>query len=398
MPLETTQAAPQTQQPGNKTFLDQLWDARTARVLFTALLFAVVLAFLRAARETLTLFLFAILFAYFLEPLVAKLERPVRGRGKAILVVYAALVGVLVAVGFIAGPSLGDESKELAVSLPSLLDRLGSGELVRNFGQAHHLRPAATAQIQSFLISHRDNILGYGKVIGSKIAEPAQHIWWLILIPILSLFFLRQGMQMAQETVELGRSGTERSMIRGLLGDVNLMLGSYIRAQITLAALTLVAYTVVLSVLRAPYAVLLGPLAGFLEFIPVVGPAVAAVSVLAIATLAGYAHVLWLLIFLAVWRLCQDYVTAPRIMGKSLEINPLLQIFAVLAGGEIAGVVGALISVPVVATIRIIARRIRSSTPATAGGSSPLPLRQPSAPTPAETKSLTASGVPQRIG
>ncbi len=397
MTPETSYTAPPAQQ-ADSPFMSRIWDARTARVLSTALLFTVVLLFLRAARETLTLFLFAVLFAYFLEPLVAKLEGPIRGRGKAILVVYTALIGVLIAIGAVAGPSLGDESKELAGSLPSLLDRLGSGELVQSFGQAHHLKPAVTTQIQSFLISHRADILGYGKVIGSKIAEPAQHIWWLILIPILSLFFLRQGMEIAQETVELGRSGTERDMIRGLLADVNTMLGSYIRAQITLAALTLVAYTLVLSVLRAPYAVLLGPLAGFLEFIPVVGPAVAAVSVLTIATLAGYAHVVWLLLFLAIWRLTQDYVTAPRIMGKSLEINPLLQIFAVLAGGEIAGVVGALISVPVVATIRILARRIRGTTPSTAPGSAAGSLKPSTAAAPLAVKNLTSSGAPQKVG
>ncbi len=347
--------------PANKTFFSELWDPRTARVLATALIFALVLTFLRAAHETLTLFLFAVLFAYFLEPLVARLERPLRGRGKAILIVYTALIGLLVGVGFIAGPSLGDESRELTVSLPSLLDRLGSGELVRNFGQAHHLKPANVDQIQGFLVSHRNDILGYGKVIGSKIAEPAQHIWWLILIPILSLFFLRQGRELAKVPVNLGRTAVEREMIQGLLADLNLMLGSYIQAQITLAGLTLVAYTLVLSLLRVPYAVILGPLAGFLEFIPVVGPALAAVSILTIATLAGYGHVLWLVLFLALWRLTQDYVTAPRIMGRTLEINPLLQIFAVLAGGEIGGVVGALIAVPVAATIRILARRLRRS-------------------------------------
>ena len=345
---------------GNKTFLDDLWDPRTARVLTTTLLFVIVLAFLRAARETLTLFLFAILFAYFLAPLVNKLEKPLRGRGRAILVVYTALIGVLVAVGFIAGPSLGEESRQLTVSLPSLLDRLGSGELIQQFGQAHHLRPSVIEQIQGFLVSHRTEILGYGKVIGSKLAEPAQHIWWLILIPILSLFFLRMGSEIAESVVDLGRSITERLMIRGLLDDVNVMLGSYIRAQIILAGLTLVAYTLVLGLLGAPYSVILGPLAGFLEFIPVVGPAIGAVSIVTIATLAGYSHVLWLVAFLAVWRLVQDYVSAPRIMGKSLEINPLLQIFAVLTGGEVAGVVGALIAVPVVATIRILAKRVRS--------------------------------------
>ncbi|HEY0786215.1 MAG TPA: AI-2E family transporter, partial [Acidobacteriaceae bacterium] len=89
--------------------------------------------------------------------------------------------------------------------------------------------------------------------------------------------------------------------------------------------------------------------------------AVAAVTVLTLAILAGYPHVLAVVAFVAIWRLLQDYVSAPRIMGKSLEINPLMQIFAVLAGGEIAGVVGALISVPVVATLRIVWRRIRAT-------------------------------------
>lgn len=346
-------------QRSNKTFLDDLWDPWAARVLSTVLLVAVVLSFFWAARETLTLFLFAVLFAYFLAPLVNKLEKPMRGRGKAILAVYAVLVGLLVGVGFIAGPALGDESRDLTMTLPSLLNRLASGDLVRQFGQAHHLRPAVINQIQGFLLSHRTEILNYGKAAGSKLAEPASHLWWLILIPILSLFFLRQGNDIADGAVEMGRSPVERGVIRGLLDDINVMLGSYIRAQIILASFTLIAYTLVLSLMRVPYSVILGPIAGFLEFIPVVGPAVAAVSIILIAVLAGYPHALWLVLFLGLWRLTQDYVSAPRVMGKSLEINPLLQIFAVLAGGEIAGVVGALISVPVAATIRIIGRRIR---------------------------------------
>jgi predicted PurR-regulated permease PerM len=346
-------------QPSQATFLDNLWDGNTARKLTTILLVVVVLLFFWAARETLTLFLFAILFAYFLLPLVSKLEKPLRGRGKAILAVYAVLIGLLVGIGFIAGPAIGNESRDLTTTLPSLLDRLASGELIREFGQAHHLRPAVIDQIQSFLVSHRLEILSYGRDIGSKLADPAKHIWWLVLIPILSLFFLRQGNGIATGTVALGRSPVERSMIEELLSEVNAMLGGYIRAQITLAGLTLIAYTIVLSLTRVPYAFILAPIAGFLEFIPVVGPAVGAASIVLIAVLAGYPHAVWLVFFLGCWRLVQDYVSAPRIMGKSVEINPLLQIFAVLAGGEIGGVVGALISVPAVATIRIIGRRIR---------------------------------------
>ena len=118
-------------------------------------------------------------------------------------------------------------------------------------------------------------------------------------------------------------------------------------------------------------------------------------SVLAIATLAGYAHVVWLLLFLGLWRLTQDYVTAPRIMGRTLEINPLLQIFSVLAGGEIAGVVGALIAVPVAATIRILARRLQNTTPATVAGATSGSGAQP---VPAVVAAASRLPSPQRLG
>src|SRR5260370_38065574 len=84
--------------PGN-TLLTRFWDQRTARVLFTALIFACVLAFLHRAAETLTLFLFAVLFAYFVEPLVGKIERHTRGRSRAIAIVYIWLLGSLVVLG-----------------------------------------------------------------------------------------------------------------------------------------------------------------------------------------------------------------------------------------------------------------------------------------------------------
>jgi predicted PurR-regulated permease PerM len=98
---------------------------------------------------------------------------------------------------------------------------------------------------------------------------------------------------------------------------------------------------------------------GVLEFIPVIGPAITAILVVGVSFLSGYQHVLVLLIFLAIWRGTQDYVTAPRIFGSGLELHPLASIFAVLIGGEVAGVVGMFLSVPVMAALRIVWRNIR---------------------------------------
>jgi predicted PurR-regulated permease PerM len=118
-----------------------------------------------------------------------------------------------------------------------------------------------------------------------------------------------------------------------------------------------VVYTVVLLLLRVPYAIILGLMGGAMEFIPFAGPLVAALVVFSVAFLTGYHHLLLIALFLALWRLVQDYVNSPRIMGGHVELHPLAALFAILAGGEIAGVVGVYLSIPIMAALRILWKR-----------------------------------------
>src|SRR5205807_2748118 len=90
---------------------------------------------------------------------------------------------------------------------------------------------------------------------------------------------------------------------------------------------------------------------------PVIGPLLAALIIFGVAFLTGYSHWLVLILFLGAWRLVQDYVNSPRIMGGRLELHPLAALFAILAGGEIAGVIGVYLSIPIMATLRILWRR-----------------------------------------
>ena len=97
--------------------------------------------------------------------------------------------------------------------------------------------------------------------------------------------------------------------------------------------------------------------AGIAEFVPVVGPLVAALSIFGVAYLTNYSHLWLLLAFLGVWRLVQDYYNSPRIMGGNLELHPLAALFAILVGGELGGVLGVFLSIPIMATLRILWRR-----------------------------------------
>ncbi len=338
--------------------ISNFWDARTARVLSTILIFVVVLAFLHGARETLTLFLFAVLFAYFVDPLVGFLSRRLHGRTRAIIASYLLIGGVLTGLGFLLGPRIANEGRSLLQSLPAIADRLASGQFILSMSQSQGWTHAHALQIQGFFMSHRNVILGYGEDVVSRLEAPLTHAWWIILIPILSVFFLKDAQTIAGSLIGLGDGRSGRSVLRGIVGDVNVMLGSYIRAQMILAALTGVVLTLAIGLMHVPFAFVLGPLAGFFEFIPVVGPAIACALIFGIALVIGYNHLLALFLVLGTWRIIQDYVNAPRIMGRSLEISPLVEIFAVLAGGEIGGVVGALVSVPVLATLRILWQRL----------------------------------------
>ena len=124
----------------------------------------------------------------------------------------------------------------------------------------------------------------------------------------------------------------QREFLEGVLGDLNQMLAQFIRAQLTLAALSFVAYLAFMELTRVPYALVLGTAGGMMEFIPVVGPLVAAVLILAVAMLMSYPHWLAAADFSGAWRLVQDYVISPRVMGQSMELHPLAAIFGVLAG------------------------------------------------------------------
>jgi len=336
-----------------------LADSRTARVLVTVLLFALGLGFLYVARATLIAFLFAIFFAYLMSPMVAHLEKLLKGRTGAIAVIYTLLIALVVLFFVVVGPKVTREGARLGQSLPTLLTKLSSGEIAKQVGADHGWSKATTDFVQSFLVSHQDEITQLAQRVGLRVAEVAKQAWLFFVVPLLSIFFLKDGRVFSDFLLSTIQSRPQREFLGNVLNDLNHMLAHFIRAQLTLAALTLIAYSSFLAIMGVPNPLLLGTIGGVLEFIPVLGPLVGAVSIVGVALLMGYPHWLVLIIFLGIWRLIQDYVSSPRIMGESMELHPLAAIFGVMAGGEVAGILGIYLSIPVMASLRIVFRRWR---------------------------------------
>jgi predicted PurR-regulated permease PerM len=335
-----------------------LADARTARVLITVLLFALGLGFLYVARQTLMAFLFAIFFAYLMSPVVSHLEKLLHGRGRAIAVIYLLLLGIVVLFFISMGPRIGREGVRLGQALPALA-QLSSGQIAEQLGDEHGWNSRMVDLLRDYLASHGDEIAKLAQNVGVRVAEVAKQAWLLAIVPLLSIFFLKDGRAFSEVLLALVQSRPQRELLQGVLSDLNQMLAHFIRAQLTLAVLTFVTYSAVLAMMRMPYALVLGTVGGLLEFIPVLGPLVAAVIIVGVALLMGYKHWLVLILVLGIWRLIQDYVSSPRIMGHSMELHPLAAIFGVMAGGEVAGILGIFLSIPVMASLRIVFRRWR---------------------------------------
>lgn len=339
---------------------DVMFHKNTARILATILAFAAAGAFVYGARKTLVVFLFAIFFAYLLEPVVSRLQHSRVSRGSrnlAILITYVILTLCFVAFVWGVGPYLATETRNLASALPTLLKKLASGNIVWQIGSSRGWSQSTELKVQEVLASHRGQILRWVQQFGREAAPVLAGAIWLVVIPILAVFFLKDGREFADTIVAAVDRKRQRVFLRGVINDMNEMLAGYIRAQLLLAALAIVFYVALLSLMRVPYHIALGVVAGIMEFIPVLGPLVGAVSILGVALLSGYTHVIVLALFLGGWRILQDYVNSPRIMGRSLELHPLVAIFAVLAGAEVAGVIGVYLSIPAAAALRIVWRR-----------------------------------------
>ena len=337
-------------------------EPRAARAAWTVFLVALTIAIAYAIRETLVVFMVALLFAYLLMPVVGFVKRFTPAKvsiNVALAIVYRVLIGVMVALAVTLGSRIADEANNLATKLPELLRNRQWIDTLPLPSVLEPVRARIAQALQSELDNGGKDILPYVKSLGGQIISGARYIVYIVLVPILAFFFLKDGHSIREDIVHRLTSGKQRLMVEGILEDINRLLGEYIRALVFLSLSSFICYGLFLSLSGASYFLLLAGIAAICEFLPVVGPAAAGIVVLLVTGLSGYEHLVWFLIFWLVFRLFQDYVVSPYLMGKGVEMNPMLVLFGVLAGEQIAGVTGMFFSIPVLATLRVIFVRLR---------------------------------------
>ena len=332
-------------------------DRSTAKILFTTLCFILSLIGIYRARQVIFIFILAILFTHLLEPLVQFLQRhfPLfRGlRGPAVVEVYLASVILVGCAVFAFIPGVARAPDVFLQNVAVSLDDLGNGNIIESVGDQYGWTASRTLQLKRLIVSHSAQIHGLVENIEGTVPSV---VGGLALVPIIAIFLLRDGKIIARAAMYVVTPWGDAEALQGIIDEVTVVLRTYVRTQVTLAAFSLVFYWAVLLLFRFPHAIVLGLLGAILEFIPIAGWLIAAGAILSVGILSP-SHWVWVGFLLLIWRGIQDYVNVPRLMGKHLQIHPLLSVFGIMVGYKTGGIAGVFLSVPLMAVTGVIWRR-----------------------------------------
>jgi predicted PurR-regulated permease PerM len=340
-------------------------ESYPARVTWTVTVVALSLYLCYLVRTTLFIFVLAVLFAYLLEPLVNLLDRalPTRSRTPALALAYVLFVAAVVTAGFEIGSTAVDQAKQLATDLPAKVEKWkaqpGDGWLGK-------YRSDLLERLQRELPDRANSLISALPEAGAKVISVASNLIYAIIIPVLAFFILKDGRDARTRLLLLVAEGPRRTMLDGVLRDLDALLAHYMRALVLLSLATFVCFAAFFWIAGVPYGTLLAALAGVLEVIPMLGPISAAVLIILIAAASG-SHVIAVILFMLAYRMFQDYVLSPHLMVQGVELHPVLVLFGVFAGGEVAGIAGTFLSVPVLALARIVYMQARRAKMEAAG-------------------------------
>jgi predicted PurR-regulated permease PerM len=353
------------QTAARETLADWVQTRVVLRIVFLLLAVAASLWIVYKLTTVLLLVILSVFFAYLVAPLVDLVQQPIRiggrdraiPRGLAIGVVYLVLfVGIGFAIYFLL-PQFGAQFPEFKQQATSYYKTItGASDRLNQYFMQHRMPEGIVKAINNTVlgvISKGGELASsaFEKMLGMIIFLP-----WLVLIPILAFFFLKDADSFRRSVLAMLPRGRLRWRGDELFQDINSTLAAYIRAQLTACLIIGVVCSVGFALLGLPSPLVLGLIAGMLEFVPLVGPLVVALLAALLALVhpgGGFGLAFLMLLFLGVLRIVEDYVIYPRLIGQGIHLHPLAVILAILAGAELAGVAGIFLAIPVIAIVTV---------------------------------------------
>lgn len=342
------------------------WDTATKRMVAVGFLLFLTLVVYQF-RSLLRPLVIAFLLAFILNPIVDFLENRVgmhRGiaTGLLFLLLCLALLGAL-AAPVTAVPSITRAILSLQLDVKQIITDIGAffdrpieiGGFEFDLSDVYReLSTSLRRLVETIAQGTLDLVLGI-----------ASGAFWVIFVLVVAFYLVRDAHRIAREIEELAPPGYRQDVAR-LRREIAQVWNAFLRGQLVLGTAMAVATAVVDTAVGLPYAWALGLFAGVMELVPNIGPYIAAVPAVLLALIRGSMFIplgnFWFAVLVAglylLLQLIENNLFVPRILGRTLNVHPLAVMIGILAGGQLAGILGILLAAPTLATLKVVSAYI----------------------------------------
>lgn len=304
--------------------------------------------FLYILQDVLLIFLFSIIIASAISPFANWLDSKRFPRLLGVLLLFLAVLGLMALIISLVIPSVSADVNRLIAALPELVDRI-TGEL-------EDIQEGAPSYLD--FISEIQNILS---AFSSYLQQASGSVIGLVVgifggfVSFIAILVISFYLSVTKNGIEsfLGSVVPEKyeSYVMDLWKRSERKVGLWLQGQALLALIVGLVVYVGLSLMGIKFALLLGLLALVLEIVPIAGPILAAVPAIVLAFIQDPALGLWVLLFYIVVQQLENHILVPLVMGKTIGLNPVVVIMSLLIGGQLAGIIGMLLAIPVATVI-----------------------------------------------
>lgn len=334
-------------------------DWLKAITLVVIIFFTFIIA--RTITNTLVIFAFAAIVAFILNFIVSFLVSKKVNRVIAIVFAYLALVVALIAIGFLFVPVVIDQFTTFIENIPELFQSLRDyvifleAELrdIRFLRQIPIDLDTLVSQATNIVVEQLQNLLF---LIPSLIAI-VTNIFLILFIAAYMLFFL----PVIASSINKTFPGIIAKVFNRFLDVMRTALGRYILGQLALMVAVGLLSGSGLFLIGIPFPALLGLWAGLTEIIPILGPILGAIPAVLVALTIDPVLALWVILIFIIVQQIESSLLSPLILGGVIGLNPLLILFSIIAGAELAGILGILLAVPLLVIIITIVRFAREN-------------------------------------
>ena len=326
--------------------------------IFTGICLLLGILLLFKVRSILGPFFLAFVLAYLLNPLVEGLERHRIGRNSSIAIVFTLIIVVFVAIFFLILPTIYNELSKLAVILPKMIQSVGE----RIDGYREQFKATGLPSRVALVL---DQHLGQGEVVMADrlnrflvyLPNALSAVTVYILSPVIAIYLLADWKALREGFF---RIVPQRSRMewRRLWQDINHVIRLFARGNLVVAVIVGILVGVGVKLVGMEYALLIGLICGIFDLIPYFGPVIGAVPSILLALTKSPAMAFKVALVILIVQQLEGNVISPKLMGDSVGLHPLGVVFAILAGGEIAGFWGMFLAVPLAAVVRVVFNHI----------------------------------------